>query len=468
MEVQKIDVSNEKLLLASIITNNEVITKLHNLLNDKNNIVFTNRHASLIANICVKYYNKFGSSPGVNILNLVKSWCERNEDDKNSSLLLSLIQETLNFGQVYNNSSLNVEYITSIAYEQANRNKLEKLKENIESLVDGGKISEALNIVESFTKCSVQEEGEVDPFKNQDIIKQCLDDDGESIIKYPEPLASFFGRSLEREGFIAFMAPDKSGKSFWLLDLAFRACCQRNRVAFFEAGDMSIKQLMRRLLIRVAKQPRFPKTVKIPERFVLANDDFFVEYKEVEFKDKLDWKTAWSKLQQLAQTKIRSQNSYLKIACYPNSTLSIKNIKAKLDEWKRREGWEADVVIIDYADILAPVDNKDDSREQINKNWKLLRALSQEGNKPLVITATQSNARGYAAEVLSRKEFSEDKRKLAHVTGMIGINVTPYDKEKGICRLNWIVRREEFFDSNKTIKVAGCLDLANPAVISSF
>lgn len=86
----------------------------------------------------------------------------------------------------------------------------------------------------------------------------------------------------------------------------------------------------------------------------------------------------------------------------------------------------------------------------------------------LVVTATQTNAASYKEETLKMSSFSEDKRKLSHVTGAVGLNTTDDEKRQGLMRWNWIVRREDSFDPGIHCHVAGCLAIANPAVLSTF
>jgi hypothetical protein len=64
--------------------------------------------------------------------------------------------------------------------------------------------------------------------------------------------------------------------------------------------------------------------------------------------------------------------------------------------------------------------------------------------------------------------FSENKAKMAHVTGMIGLNQTPQEKRDGIMRLNWVVLREYEFDTDRCLFVAQCLPLARPFCCASF
>ncbi len=51
---------------------------------------------------------------------------------------------------------------------------------------------------------------------------------------------------------------------------------------------------------------------------------------------------------------------------------------------------------------------------------------------------------------------------------MIGLNQTMEEKDKGIFRLNWIVRREAEFSEYRCLNVASCLALARPYVVGCF
>jgi hypothetical protein len=64
--------------------------------------------------------------------------------------------------------------------------------------------------------------------------------------------------------------------------------------------------------------------------------------------------------------------------------------------------------------------------------------------------------------------FTDDKRKRAHVTGSVGLNATREEKEMGITRLNWIVLRESQSIIEKCCCCCGCLALANPCMLSTF
>ena len=108
-----------------------------------------------------------------------------------------------------------------------------------------------------------------------------------------------------------------------------------------------------------------------------------------------------------------------------------------------------------------------DTRDQVNETWAALSAMRL-ARHCLLVTATQSDAGSFEKGLLDKRNFSEDRRKLDHVTAMCGINQRAEEKERGVCRLNWVNLREGEYSHKRTVHVAQCLDLANPAVLSSF
>ena len=142
-------------------------------------------------------------------------------------------------------------------------------------------------------------------------------------------------------------------------------------------------------------------------------------------------------------------------------SINVAGISGILDMWELEKDFIPDIVIIDYPDILdyEPGTGNMAERDKINTRWKALRRLSQERHN-LVIVPTQADTDSYDAEFMNMKNFTEDKRKLSHVTGMLGLCQKEEEKEKGLMRLNWVVLREDEFVSSRCLHVAQCLPLA--------
>jgi hypothetical protein len=254
----------------------------------------------------------------------------------------------------------------------------------------------------------------------------------------------------------------------WLIDVSFRAVSQRKKVAFFAAGDMTEHQMIKRIAVRLCRQPLKPQKIMYPIDLEIdeETDKASVTHKVKVFTERLDWRTAWKACEEFKQKQTKTKKSLFKMSCHPNSSLSVNGIKSILQMWER-EDWTPDIIVIDYADIL----NMDypglEGRERINETWKQLRALSQSYHC-LVLTATQSNAASYSTSLIDLTNFSEDKRKFAHVTGMVGINQTTDERQNGVMRLNWIVLREEEFNVQRCVYTAGNLGIGNPAIKNLF
>ncbi|MDR2170549.1 MAG: hypothetical protein LBP59_10440 [Planctomycetaceae bacterium] len=250
--------------------------------------------------------------------------------------------------------------------------------------------------------------------------------------------------------------------TFMLLDVAWRAVLQRRRVAFFEIGDMSQNQIMLRLMQRVTKRPRrrgyysFPTCLEVDRKRNVITDPV-QEY----FEFGLDVEDALSACNELAIDR-----GLLRLSVHANSTVSVLTLESVLDSWER-VGWTPDVIVIDYADLLIPVDSRLEKRHQVDETWRRLRGLSQVRHC-LIITATQADAASYKTKVLDKSNFSESKTKLAHATGIIGINATPQERDQSVRRLNWIVRREGSYNELDMLYIAGSLAVACPMQFSKL
>lgn len=472
MKIETFNSTNERRILIGMITNVDVLAKIASRWT--NSGLFESKASNIIGGLAVEHYDRYQKAPDKSFRVRIEEWAEtkaKNEDTKEmvSSLAGSLSDE---FEQQI---QLNTDVLLDIAGDHFNRVNLNKRLEQGRNSLEAGDIEGAEKCFTSFSKINMGADEWIDLFRDEEAISALFSANGSNtLIKYPDGLGKFFGTALEREGFVAFMAPDKTGKSFWLLDIAHQAMLNRKRVLFIECGDMSKDQIGRRFMIRTAIHPyrsnpvnTWPYSFLVPTKIEKDNDgNYSVISIEKTFDKPLQKKIAIEACKSLMFDKIKTKKCYFKIRCYPNLSLSVLGIKSEIEEQQRRD-WAPDVVIIDYADNLAPSNGKLEARDQINDTWARLRAISQQFHC-LVVTASQSDAEAYDRKIITRRNFSGDKRKLSHVTGMVGINCTSAEKQKGLSRLNWVVLRDGEFNEMQCCAVASCLPLANPAVVSLF
>ena len=122
----------------------------------------------------------------------------------------------------------------------------------------------------------------------------------------------------------------------------------------------------------------------------------------------------------------------------------------------------------DYAELFAALDGKSTGdREQVNQTWLALASLRL-AKHYLIVTATQTDADSYDSELITMKNFSEDKRKHSHMTGSFALNQTDEEKELGLYRMNWLTGRDWAYSSSKFVYVAGCAATQDPWMFSTF
>ncbi len=456
MKVHKQDGSAIRKILTALIVSKEVLAAA--LPQWGTNMLGT-RQANLIGNWCVDYFRRYHKAPKADIQDWVDKWAIEHPNEKETSQLMEKVLEGLSNAYERRRKEVNVPYTIDLIAEYCTRTRLKGVFEEGLADIENGEVAKAIERHAKFSKVELGIGAVDDVGDDPTLFTQALTDNRDVLIKYPDGLGYFFGSALERDGLIAFEGPEKRGKTFILLDLAYRAARQGRKVIFFEVGDMSRNQIARRLASRMTKRPMTPRTILLPTHLEpVEGDETLITHTEKVFSKGLT-------IEQIDKARKRFTGLW-KTSVHPNNSISVNGIKAILDGLQH-QGWVPDVIVIDYVDLLAPPVGIVESRDQINATWKGLRALSQIYHC-LVVTATQSNAQSYSAETLSMKHFSEDKRKHAHITGMIGLNATDPEKAKGLLRLNWIALREAEFDINKCCYVAGCLAIANPCVLSTF
>lgn len=449
----------ERQILVAMATNRDLLTKLSTIW-DKG-YRFSSSASDDFASLCVEYGKKYNKAPRSNIQGLIRAWAE-SQQDKEALRQMERIAESLS-DDAEKTPKINVDFYYDLAVKHLTEVKLEKSIEQTKALLEMGKLEDAIKCYQDFNRPGADIEEGTYLFTDETEVASLFDtEESEVLFTYPGDMGKFFGSMFARDSFVSFVGPEKSGKTHWLVDCAYRALRSRCKVAFFEVGDMSRRQIEWRFMVRNARHPKFADK-KIPYPTALTKGNVKHEIKS--FPKNLNKDLAWAACQKLMNTVVRSKDSHFYLSVHPAATINVRGIKAILARLAK-DGFVPDVCVIDYADILAPMDNRRaDKRDQINDTWTALRALSLETHS-CVITASQCNRGGYKAKLLSIEHNSDDKRKAAHVTAMVGINVTPEEAELSLGRLNVMAIREG--RKSKPVHYASCLPLCNPCVLSSW
>jgi len=474
MRVQKCDGAPERRVLTGMIVSDSVLARVAAAWGDGDR--FADRWCNTVGGWCVKYHRRYGKAPGKAVQGMFEAWAARQADEAPVALVEGFLTS---LSGAYRRAAeeINADYVVDQAAALFNEVEVRRAATRALGHADAGELEPAKQALTGFRGVELGGGAGVDLFQSEAAVTDAFSREALApLVAYDGSLGKFFRNALVRDGFLAFTGPQKSSKSYWLRDLAWRAMTQRRRVAYFEVGDHSEREAKELWLVRAARHPvacdsedgRWPWTVPYPVSITYAKgaDCAEVTTEDLTFDGPLTRKRAWRVCGELRAKTLKSEESFLRLSCHPNLSISVLGLRAQLEAWDAQD-WTPDVVVIDYADNLAPADKREEPRDRVNTTWKLLRSLAMERHC-LLVTATQVNAReGFSRKTLDRTCFSEDNRKLNHVTGLVGINVMPEEKERGISRLNWIVKRKGKYDVRRCVHVAGCLAVGDPAVVST-
>jgi len=460
-----------------MIISDEVLNKAATMYREG---LFRVEFADIVAGWCVDYHREYRRAPGRDIEKLYYQRAESLPEDE-AELISKLLGK---LSKEYERSDqLNVPYIVDVMVRLFKANHARTTAAEVQELLDQDNVEEAEKTLVSYNMVEPPSTAAINPYTNEEAIRRAFDRK-EPLFRFPadrdnNAFGLMVNPHLVRGGFLSIMGREKVGKT-WVLDLfAHQAAKCRCNVAFFQVGDLSEEDMVLRKHTTLARKCSAPELkgeeAFLPKDIHLTNDDedegnigggIQVDGDSFTIEEILEPAEA---VKNGAAFASRLRGRDYKLYTFPNDTVNVTFIQTQLDIAEIVEGWIPDVVVIDYADILFPEPKSPaEYRHQQNKTWKALRSLAQKRHC-LVITATQANAGSYETSVsLSMKSISEDKRKLSHVTGMLGLNQSDTEKEFGVMRINWVVLRSGRFHSGGFCYVLQCLELGQAMLKSRF
>lgn len=471
MKRRKADSEQERKFLTAMIVSREFLAGV----SAADLSLLPTRYAQQLAGWCLEHYRRYADAPNKAIESIYHSWVENENPEEDDAEAVHDFLTTLSGDYDTVRESLNVPHLLDGISAYLTLKGVAKLTDDLTAHLSFGRKDDAIAAIQSFRGVSLNDSIGYDPVNSAAAMTRAFAESSKPVIEFPGDAMRFFGGALVRDGLIGIQGPEKRGKTFWCLELVYRTLRERKRVAMFEVGDLSEAQLSRRMAVRMAGIPlpwpnyqHAPLEIKMPCRIQLVestNDEGKairkprVKFDVREFRRPIDEVSAT-----IAQAKFRRTHKLPKdkpsvmFSAHPMGTVNVAGINSTLERWESELDFVPDVIVVDYADILAPEKERRDARDQVNDTWQALRRLSQKWHA-CVATPTQADAASYNVKTQTMANFSNDKRKNAHVTGMLGLNQTTEEKRMQIMRLNWLNLRESDFSTDDCLYVAQCIPL---------
>lgn len=134
---------------------------------------------------------------------------------------------------------------------------------------------------------------------------------------------------------------------------------------------------------------------------------------------------------------------------FPSGSMTPSMLRRLIEKYRNR-GIIFDLVVVDYADIMAPDFRTDNAIENSKEIYIGLRALAFEFDCAM-LTATQSNREGAKAQTVKMEHVAEDFNKIRTADLVISINASEDEQNAGEARLFFAASRNQ--ESGFTVRV---------------
>ena len=131
--------------------------------------------------------------------------------------------------------------------------------------------------------------------------------------------------------------------------------------------------------------------------------------------------------------KVQEIEGNLIVKGYPTKSASTNTIKSHLERMKQR-GINAELIIVDYADLLKPNLSHKEKRIELESIYEELRGIAAECDCP-IWTASQTNRSGLNAEVITMESISEAFNKCFVADFIFSLSRTIQDKGANTARM---------------------------------
>lgn len=246
-------------------------------------------------------------------------------------------------------------------------------------------------------------------FEDEDLIRAYLAEEHEESM--PTGIAHIDERALgPARGQIHFMlAGTGQGKSWWFVHL-MKMCARNGYRVLYVSLEMSRRKILRRLIQSMFLLTK-SRALDVVRQGMRPDDrnrfEGFEEGRIIEAASIADSRTHPRILKSLRKiVRSRRMPSPI-IRDFPTKSLTVDQLKSFLDVLESRHKVVPDLVIVDYAKLMAPDSSYRDVRFQIGDTVERLRGLAGERNIAIA-TAAQTNRKAKGAVNVGIEHIGED------------------------------------------------------------
>lgn len=451
-EVERVDISVESRILGNLITSGELLGKVRQIIDPT---LFESPISRIVGQWVLDYFDRLHDAPGKAITDVfIARRAELNEAD--AGLVKSFLQ---NCSVTW--KPTNVAFAEGMATKFFQERSLDRLIENLKAKASGGNIDGAQRLIAEYVRPELVHSRSIDLLHcKPGIIQNAYQNEDEELFGLRGGLDRLVGGPLCRGELVAFLAPPKSGKTWWMVDTSITAMTRGKKVLFISL-EMTEDQMIRRFWQSLSGCSRWGENSPGSQFVQNGNKWDLVQGERTTKRVDLEPKSI-----EEIQKVYDNLGGELKFRCYPTGTLTLQKLQSELKLLEVFEGFVPDVIVLDYADIMALPPGKE-KRHQLDSLWMGLKGITNERNI-LIVTASQTNRETVGGKRdADETNIAEAASKINHVNRMITINRSPRDKRMGIYRMSCQTMRDGR-ECYEQLVVLNCLEIGRPWMGDKF
>lgn len=396
--------------------------------------LFESRFCQQVASWTWEYLAQTGEAPGRAMeeifLRRRKELRDEDEQELIEEFLLALSKDW------DRPASTNLEYGVDEAVSYFKVQSLKQLAKQLEAAAVGGDPTRGEHLLATYRRVEPDVGQGVRLLYDAAAVRRSYDRESQVLFRFQGALGEAIG-PVVRGDLLAFGAPMKRGKSWWLQHTGTRGLLDNCKVLVINC-EMMEEDVISRFWRGFLGQPEHKCTLDRPTFRRNAGEQWEIQYPKFDY-DGVDLgpgavETTQAWLRQIAP------GGDIRVEIFPNGGRTVADIEILLDNLERFEDWVPDVIVLDYADLLAAENGRLEGRFALDSVWKRLRGLAQSKHLA-IITATQTD-RGTLEKDARAGNVAEHIGKVAHVTKLIMLNQSEDERDAGIMRVSCPIRRE--------------------------
>ena len=392
-----------------------------------------------IVDVVFRHIDQFNEPPG-DALPTILEPLTKNGDELGNAILQTL--KNLFASRHSVNAKFAITKLRSFVRRQILRNKIVEASEYLrgdtidDDLLDK---AEALLIGAMRQRVEVFEPGIM--LGDVDAVLRFLDKNDDDV--FPTGIKELDMRSAGpvRGGLHLFIAPAKAGKTHWLVHLGKYAYLHRKRVLHIslEMDERRVTGRYMQSMFSIGKRNeesvRADITADEKGRFLDAK---FAKHRPLLH---LSSDTIAGDIRERVE-RISPRLNRVVVKEFPTGQLTLNAMSAYLDLLADSTGFEPDLILLDYADLMRFTETTRDYRLALGNLYVQLRGLAVERGVA-VATVTQASRNASRTGRVGAEDVAEDWSKIATADTVITYAATPAEREMGLARLSVVAGRND-------------------------